>query len=236
MAYLTDKETLERFEYYTMEVEKRLMQGEDFKTIADQIPFGVHLNDPITLAVIHTNKMHEQLTGHHIDQIREMGLEFLDKHIHPKSMEMVSEVLPPLYSSMSSHQTFLFIQYVKLRGDTHFSPVITFTKSTKLEDGMVVCLSPKPSDFDSIAPKMEQIVRMDQFKLKNFSRFKQLTQREIEILKMLAGGMNNPEIAAKLFVSRQTVETHRKHIIKKLDICSYRDLIKYALAFDLISI
>jgi len=235
MAYLTDKETLQHFEYYTMEIENRLLKGEDFKSVADQIPFGVHLNDPVTLAVIHTNQVHEELTGHHIDQIREMGLEFLDKHIHPKSMEMVSEVLPPLYSSMSSHQTFLFVQYVKLRGDDHFSPVITFTKSTKLVDGMVVCLSPKPSDFDSIAPKMEQIVRMDQFKLNNFSHFKQLTQREIEILKMLAVGMNNPEIAARLYISRETVETHRKHINKKLDIGSYRDIIKYALAFDLIS-
>lgn len=235
MSYLTDKEQLQRFEYYTLEFENRLLEGEDFITVGDKIPFAVHLNNPTTLEVMHTNHKHQELIGHHIDEVREMGMAFLDKYIHAESMEMVSKVLPPLYAEVNRHKTFTFIQYVKLKKQDDYTPVFTFTKPSRLANGKVVCLSLLPDDFGSHAPKMEQIVRMDHFKLKNFNKFKQLTGREIEILTLLAEGKNNPEIAGRLFLSRETVETHRKHINKKLDIHSCRDLIKYAIAFDLVS-
>tara|TARA_R110002096_G_scaffold153285_8_gene317009 strand:+ start:12629 stop:13075 length:447 start_codon:yes stop_codon:yes gene_type:complete len=61
-----------------------------------------------------------------------------------------------------------------------------------------------------------------------------LTKREVQVLKCLAKGMNNPEIADLLFISRRTVEEHRKHINKKLGIKNSMQLWKIASAFELI--
>lgn len=55
-----------------------------------------------------------------------------------------------------------------------------------------------------------------------------LTKRELEILKLTANGLSNKNIADKLFLSLHTVYTHRKNIIKKLNIKSGSEFIKYA--------
>lgn len=236
MAYLTEQELLERFEFYTMQVEDLLLQGEDFSTAADQVPFGLHLNDAETLEVMHVNERLTDVIGFHNDEVREMGLKYLENYLHPTTLAGVSQYLPPLYACMKSHETFPFLQYVKLYKNEDFSPLITFTKTTKYENGLVVCLSLEPKDFGKMSPKMEQIVEMDQFKLKHFKRFQQLTKREIEVLKLLANGLNNPRIADKLFLSRQTVETHRKNLKRKLELKSFRELMKYAFAFNLVEV
>jgi len=44
-----------------------------------------------------------------------------------------------------------------------------------------------------------------------------LTPRESEILQLLANGMSNPDVAAKLFISQETVKSHVRHILAKLE-------------------
>lgn len=56
-----------------------------------------------------------------------------------------------------------------------------------------------------------------------------LTNREREVLHLAAQGCNNADIAAKLFISRRTVEVHRASMMQKLGLDSQTDLIRYAL-------
>jgi DNA-binding NarL/FixJ family response regulator len=57
---------------------------------------------------------------------------------------------------------------------------------------------------------------------------KHLTPREIEIIRYIADGLTNHEIADKLFLSHVTVDTHRKNILAKLQIKNTASLVKYA--------
>lgn len=61
-----------------------------------------------------------------------------------------------------------------------------------------------------------------------------LTGREKEILKLVAEGRNNQDIAEKLFLSPSTVQTHRANIMAKLGLHSRTELVKYALRHGLI--
>ena len=61
-----------------------------------------------------------------------------------------------------------------------------------------------------------------------------LTRRENEILRLIADGLTNPEIAAKLFLSLSTVDTHRKSLMRKLNIKNTALLIRYAIEHKLI--
>lgn len=56
-----------------------------------------------------------------------------------------------------------------------------------------------------------------------------LSTREREILKLIAGGKHNHEIADILFISIRTVENHRAHIMRKLKLKHAADLVKYAI-------
>lgn len=57
----------------------------------------------------------------------------------------------------------------------------------------------------------------------------EITQREIEILTLIAEGFSSKEIGEKLFISPRTVDTHRTNLMNKLDIHNIAGLIRFAL-------
>jgi two-component system, NarL family, response regulator NreC len=61
-----------------------------------------------------------------------------------------------------------------------------------------------------------------------------LSEREREVLRLLALGHTNQEIAKMLYISVRTAETHRAHIMQKLSLHSRADLVRYALANGLL--
>ena len=63
-----------------------------------------------------------------------------------------------------------------------------------------------------------------------------LTPREREALQLMAEGNSTKEIARQLHVSVKTIETHRQHIMEKLDIHSVAGLTKYAISEGLTSL
>ena len=65
--------------------------------------------------------------------------------------------------------------------------------------------------------------------------FEQLTVREREVLQLIAEGRKTREIAELLYISIKTVETHRAHIMDKLDIHSTAELTRYAIRKGIIS-
>lgn len=62
-----------------------------------------------------------------------------------------------------------------------------------------------------------------------------LSPREREVIQLLAEGKTNKEVAATLDISVKTAETHRKHIMDKLDLHSLSDLVRYAIQNGIIS-
>jgi two-component system response regulator NreC len=63
-----------------------------------------------------------------------------------------------------------------------------------------------------------------------------LTEREVEVLRLIALGHTNSEIGAQLYLSTRTVETHRAHIQQKLRRSSRAELVRYALEHDLVKL
>lgn len=61
-----------------------------------------------------------------------------------------------------------------------------------------------------------------------------LSEREREILRLLALGHTNQEIARMLFISVRTAEAHRAHIMRKLGIATRAELVRYALRHGLL--
>ena len=70
---------------------------------------------------------------------------------------------------------------------------------------------------------------MDSFKSKASSNQIEITDRERDVLKLIAEGLTTNEIADKLFISVHTVNTHRKNLLSKLDIKNTASLVRYAL-------
>ncbi len=63
-----------------------------------------------------------------------------------------------------------------------------------------------------------------------------LSEREVDVLRLIALGHTNAEIAEQLFLSVRTVETHRAHIQQKLSLSSRAELVRYAMERGLLSL
>ncbi len=85
------------------------------------------------------------------------------------------------------------------------------------------------------APVLRDLVSREKVS-KDSGEIRLLTNREREILQMVAEGMTNQEIADKLFISISTVDTHRKNIMGKLDIHSVAGLVHYAVRHKIVTV
>lgn len=71
---------------------------------------------------------------------------------------------------------------------------------------------------------------------KNKKDITQLSPRETEVLKQFAEGRTNKQIADNLFISIRTVETHKTNIMKKINIKTTVDLVKFAIKNNIIEL
>ena len=72
-------------------------------------------------------------------------------------------------------------------------------------------------------------VYLEKAQMTTLDAYETLTSRERQILHLAAEGLGNSEIAARLSISPRTVETHRANVMRKLNLHSQTDLIRYAL-------
>lgn len=62
----------------------------------------------------------------------------------------------------------------------------------------------------------------------NFELISNLTERELEVIELIAQGHESQEIANQLFISLHTVQSHRKNIMRKLDLHSATEIVRFA--------
>jgi NarL family two-component system response regulator LiaR len=85
----------------------------------------------------------------------------------------------------------------------------------------------------TLSPEATQIL-IEETRRPTHTHF-EMTDRELEVLVLVADGLNNREIADQLFVSRSTVKTHVSNILTKLGVSSRTEAVAYAIENDLIS-
>lgn len=93
-----------------------------------------------------------------------------------------------------------------------------------------------------LSPAISRVVIEDYLRLSSpgaggaKSLYDTLTVREREIFQLLAEGLKNQEIADRLHVSVKTVETHRAHIMEKLNLNNIAELVKYSIEIGIVQL
>jgi DNA-binding CsgD family transcriptional regulator len=75
---------------------------------------------------------------------------------------------------------------------------------------------------------LNRLLKSSEFKISHAAQFQALSSREKEVFQLIVKGFTNPMIAKRLFISIDTVKTHRKNIMQKLRCRNIQELLKYA--------
>lgn len=175
--------------------------------------------------------------GISLEELRKIGSDYLKQFFNLDDMEDFLSKLMALLESRNTSESFTFLQQVKLKECEEW---VWHIGSTRIffqdEDGKPTHLVTTAIPIDElkhIPNKARRILAETEFLRNNLSKFLSLTSREREILRLVALGKSSIEIAEELYISKETVNTHRKNIKVKLDISTIFDFTQYAQAFDL---
>lgn len=160
--------------------------------------------------------------------------DFNEKFYHPDTLQYELPKVKNFFKNQPLGSIYSNYQRVFNSKINSYCICLVIFKKFKSEYFGYLTMSIPISKFVGLNKKMQRIISEEMFRDCHLCQFNQLTERESEILTLLATGRNNPEISDDLFISRHTVEKHRKNINRKLGIHGFKDILNYAYAFDLV--
>jgi DNA-binding CsgD family transcriptional regulator len=107
----------------------------------------------------------------------------------------------------------------------HALPDVFF--KNKASGKIEISLEIDQKEFHDYFLLMKQLFNNRAFNIKNAEKYFRLTERERDVLKVVTAGLNNLEISKVLFISIETVKTHRKNILAKLNCKNSCELTNY---------
>ncbi|HUH20073.1 helix-turn-helix transcriptional regulator [Albibacterium sp.] len=206
--------------------------------IGEFIPSAVMVQDLTIPKVTYMNDWGCDVLDHSMDEINALGSDYYEKFF-PGQAESLLNSMKGFFNRADQTETYSFFQQVKVCPKFNYNWFYTICKLL-LENGReekptkLFLLSIPMSGMDPLVTKVNKILDDNEFVVKNYRKFALLTKREKEIITLLTEGRSSQEIADTLFISRHTVSTHRKNITNKLNVDSFAELLKFAIAFDLI--
>lgn len=224
------------------QIERNLSKNSfEIADISEVIPASImvhSLSEGVPQQITYMNTWGCHHLGVELDELNAMQTHYYDQFFIREDLE---DIYPKLlaYCSEGNHTTQLnFFQRVKLyKADKHqwFYTVCKSLEQNLAHEQRLIMLSTPIDGVGTLMEKVKRVLDENEYITRNYKKFALLTKREKEILALLSTGKSSPEIADQLFISRETVATHRKNIIRKLDVKSFAELLRFALAFDLIS-
>lgn len=199
-------------------------------------------------------KLQSSVTGFTNDASLEMGIEFAFEHFHPDDMwtivkhvypafDNILENIPPgerkrVYAQYNyrlrhysgEYRNLLERVYI-LEQDESGLPSLLLVNVTLIdrEKDLPVCfIGKRVNEFGS-----SEVLTFKAFNLRN-QAFDTVSAREIDVLRRLSLGKTSNDIADELFISKHTVDTHCRHLLKKLGCKSKVGLARIAFANGLL--
>lgn len=209
-----------------------LKQKYSLKEISEILPGIVHINSTNDFAVSFVNKYGEEKYGSSAEEIVAQGEAFIQKIFEPGTLEFFSRPLIQMVQEDDKSKIISFFQKIKLDQNKDYNWLLTTSKILKDRDEFI-SISQELSGMDGSIRAISKLLDDNLYIRKNMRKFGSLTKREKQILKLVSKGNTTKQVAEQLFLSPQTVKTHRKNISKKLDLERVIDWEYFANVFDI---
>lgn len=240
ISKLSDKELIDVHNQHLYQIDKSILTKKyTIDEIGDIIPGVVMLHNVSleTQSLAYMNSEGRDNLGYTMQELREMGQDYYINFFPSGQSDILLEGLNSLFVNDSYQSSYSFYQQVKVGTDGEYEWYYTNCKLLKNTEcnsgGNLLMISNAVKGMGYLVGKVNKVLEQNTYILKNYKKFAALTKRELEIIKLLVDGKSSTEIAEELFISKHTVNTHRKNIVYKLEVKSFAELLQFALAFDL---
>lgn len=220
-------------------LEKKASKGEfDIREIGDYLPGNVMVQDLDKLSNIYMNKSGCDILMHSLEELEELGPDYYTNFFPQEEFEIFMPALLALKEMQDKTRSHNFFQRVRPNKNTPYKWYLTTSKLFYLPGSdttsCVIHTANEVANLGETACKISGLLEEGWFMKKNFQKFDQLTKREKEIISMLAYGNTTNDISGFFCISRFTVNAHRRNISEKLGIKTFAELMKYAIAYELV--
>ncbi|MFD2247395.1 response regulator transcription factor [Pontibacter ruber] len=220
---------------------EQLMQRKiaEIASVSDDLPGVIIIHNlQKQLQVEYISPRGEQQLGFTLEEIQKMGPDY---HTRFFNQEDAADYVPKIMNMITRNDTqeiVSFFQQVRASEELPWSWHFSTTKILMQDDDgqplLTITMAYPIDPLNHVTAKVNRLLDENNFLRKNYYKFSKLSEREQEILRLLALGKSASETADELFISNATVETHRRNIKSKLGTSSFYELTQYARAFDLI--
>jgi len=234
---------METFDTQLFGIAKGIKQGDfSIPDIGDVVPAALMLQELKGLQPIgcsYMNKWGCERLGTCVEEINELGDTYYDQYFVTEEKVASFEGIGNYLAAGDFDKQYNFFQRVRLYSHTNYTWFYTVCKLLKIktDSGFVeklVLLSSPVMGLDNLVARVNKTLDQDNYIRTHYRKFALLTNREKEIISLLANGRSTKDIAEQLFLSPHTVSTHRKNLIQKIECHSFAELLQFAMAFDLV--
>lgn len=198
------------------------------KNIVSNLNIAIFIHDLKFQSHIWTNNNYYKIIGYTDEEVKTFGTDWTRKNYHSEDVHIIKERYD--YFKQNKGETFSGVYRVKHK-EGHwvwvYSNVAVYKRDEKGNPEQVVGICIDFSDNFKTMKQFKELYKENQ-QLRNQLSIERLTKREKEIIKLIAQGSTSQEIANEINISPSTVDNHRKHMLKKLNLRNIADLTRFA--------
>lgn len=208
--------------------------------LGELLPVSVMLHNLDNLQLVQCAYMNNwgcEHLGTSVDEINKLGEAYYERYFDRQESLAIFQGMTRYFNEGDFTKQYSFFQRVKLHGDSDYTWFYSMNKVIKEKKCLLdksIMISCPIIGVDNLVNKFSKVLDQDNYIRQHYLKFAKLTKREKEIIGLLSEGLPSSEIADMLFISVNTIITHRKNIIKKLEVRSFAELVRFAIAFDLV--
>ncbi|WP_276504207.1 response regulator transcription factor [Terrimonas pollutisoli] len=237
---LTNREINDISSQQVYTLERKIHKGEfSIESVGDYLPGNVLVTDLSKLATVYMNKSGCNILKHSVEELEAQGPEYFQNFFVPEEINYIVRTYLDMQQKQNPAGIFNFVHRVKAPAKPAYkwyfaSAKLLYTPGEIVSDKVIVIVN-EVNSLGTIAKKINSVLEESDWMKKNFKKFCSLTKREKDIIILLVNGKNSSEISDALFISKLTVNTHRRNIAAKLEVKNFAGLYKFAINFGLVN-
>jgi len=200
-----------------------------FEQINDYIPFSVFTNRVDNFNITYSNNKLES-KGPELEKLVTIGTSHLSKISCPILLKSAKEKADAFKIVDDNNGVCSYLQNLRANGEMKYF----YAHKLFLSNNLYFNIGSFTEDLGLIGKVFKQVFDPVTKSEETWLKFQSLTKQEKRILRLITKGYATPEISDLLFISKHTVQTHRKNIFKKLDTNKIGDLVHFSMVLELL--